>query len=86
MRHDQLFGRELARIGAFMLSGRAKEGHLKAELFTVSGLQPAGGVPPLSPKIRVRAEVARKAERGSWINLGKARRFGLDLRRDQEDR
>ena len=45
---------------------RTKESHLEPQLLACGRVQPAGHVPPLRPKRRVRAVVARKPHREPW--------------------
>ena len=62
MREQQLARREAARVVVAVPGSRAEKGDLEATGRRSFALQPAGHVPPLGAKARVRAVVARKAE------------------------
>ena len=67
VREQQLRGREATRVGRVVAGARAEERHLHAQRLAapvaVEAAQPAGEVPPLRAKRRMRAVVARKLQR-----------------------
>jgi hypothetical protein len=71
---DQLLGREAAGVVGIMAGARAEKGHLKTQRLLVRRFQPAGDIPPLGAEFRVRAEVAREAQRTSRQHRGERRR------------
>jgi hypothetical protein len=65
MREQDLAGVEAAGVLAPRVGAGAEEGDLEAQLV----LQPAGHIPPLDAKFRVRAMVAWKREPAAWSDL-----------------